>query len=133
MSWVRVTAIRAMAAVLSATGPPSPMFSPAAVQWTAAAVSRAPSGGSPGHWCESPQPPAIVELCADALESRPAVIVSGGRPAAERAWLTSARTWAAGLPGVVPAGLVADTVGEGDAGVADADPDDDGRGWRCLV
>jgi len=74
-------------------------------------------------------------LCADALEFRPAVIVSGARPAAERAWLMSARTWAAALPEVVPAGLVADAVGEGDAGRADADADADGDGagrW-CLV
>src|SRR5215472_3384919 len=133
MARVRLTAIWAMAAVLPATGPPSPMFSPAAVQRTPAAVSRAPRLGSPGHWCDRPQPPAIVELCVDALESRPAVMVSGGRPEAERAWLTSARTWAAGLPGEVPAGLVADAAGEGDAGLADADQAGDDRGWRCLV
>jgi hypothetical protein len=72
-------------------------------------------------------------LCADALEFRPVVIVSGPRPAAERAWLMSARTWAAGLPGEVPAGLVADAAAEGDAGRADADADGDGVGWRCLV
>jgi hypothetical protein len=72
-------------------------------------------------------------LCADALEFRPAVIVSGARPAAERAWLMSARTWAAALPEVVPAGLVADAVGAGDAGRADADADGDGAGRRCLV
>src|SRR4029077_14586589 len=119
MDWVRPTAIWAMAAVLSATGPPSPLFPPAAVQWTPAAVSRAPRSGSPGHWCESPQPPAIVELCADALEFRPAVVVSGARPAAERAWLIRARTWAAGLPDEVPAGLVADAVGDDDAGFED--------------
>jgi hypothetical protein len=74
-------------------------------------------------------------LCVDALEFRPAVIVSGARPAAERAWLMSARTWAAALPEVVPAGLVADAVAEGDAGRADADADADGDGatrW-CLV
>jgi hypothetical protein len=72
-------------------------------------------------------------LCADALEFRPAVIVSAGRPAAERAWLMSARTWAAALPEVVPAGLVADAVGEGDAGRADADADGDDAGRWCLV
>jgi len=74
-------------------------------------------------------------LCVDALEFRPAVVVSGARPAAERAWLMSARTWAAALPEVVPAGLVADAVEEGDAGRADADADADGDGagrW-CLV
>jgi hypothetical protein len=70
-------------------------------------------------------------LCADALEFRPVVIVSGARPAAERAWLMSARTWAAGPPEVVPAGLVADAGGEdpaggGVAGLADADADGDG-------
>ena len=61
--------------------------------------------------------------------------VSGAGPAAERAWLMSARTWAAALPEVVPAGLVADAVGEGDTGPADADADADGDGagrW-CLV
>jgi hypothetical protein len=76
-------------------------------------------------------------LCADALEFRPAVIVSGVRPAPERAWLMSARTWAAALPEVVPAGLVAGAAGEGDAGWADADADadadDDGAGRCCLV
>jgi hypothetical protein len=76
-------------------------------------------------------------LCADALEFRPAVIVNGARPAAERAWLMSARTWAAALPEVVPAGLVADAVAEGDTGRADADADadadDDGAGRCCLV
>src|SRR5581483_6742419 len=113
MSWVRATAILAMAAVLSATGPPSPMFSPAAVQCTPAAVSRAPRSGSPGHWWESPQPPAIVALWAAALLSRPAEIVSGPRPADERAWLMSARTWAAALPEEEPAGLDDET--EGDA------------------
>jgi hypothetical protein len=78
-------------------------------------------------------------LCADALEFRPAVIVSGARPAAERAWLMSARTWAAALPEVVPAGLVADAVGLGDEGDAgdvgfdDADAEGDGEGRWCLV
>jgi hypothetical protein len=76
-------------------------------------------------------------LWADALEFRPAVIVSEARPAAERAWLMSARTWAAALPEVVPAGLVADAVGAGDAGRADADADadadGDGVGRWCLV
>src|SRR5690242_11183221 len=120
MPWVRLTAIWAMAAVSLATGPPSPMFSPASVQWTPAAVSRAPRSGSPGHWCDRPQPPAIVELCAAALEFRPAVMVSAGRPAAERAWLMSARTWAAALPEEprpeeASAGFVAG------AGLADAD------------
>ena len=62
MSRVRATAIWAMADALFATGPPSPMFSPAAVQCTPAAVSRVPRPGSPGHWWESPQPPAIVAL-----------------------------------------------------------------------
>src|SRR5206468_4031175 len=72
---------------------------------------------------------------ADALEFRPAVIVSGASPAAERAWLMSARTCAAALPEVVPAGLVADAAGEGDAGRADvdADADGDGAGRWCLV
>jgi hypothetical protein len=72
-------------------------------------------------------------LCADALEFRPVVIVSGARPAAERAWLMSARTWAAALPEEVPAGLVADAVGDGAADLADADADDEGLGWWCLV
>ena len=49
MSWVRPTAIWAMAALVSATGPPSPMFSPHADQTTPAAVSRVPSSGSAGH------------------------------------------------------------------------------------
>jgi hypothetical protein len=64
-------------------------------------------------------------LCADALASRPAVMVRAGRPAAERAWLTSARTWAAALPVEVPAGFVEDGAGGGDAELADADADAD--------
>jgi hypothetical protein len=77
-------------------------------------------------------------LCADALASRPEVMVSAGRPASERAWLMSARTWAAALPEAVPAGLVADAVA-GDVGLAgaDAEPGRDAlgvdRGWRCFV
>src|SRR5919108_1921196 len=114
MAWVRPTAIRAMAALLSAPGPPTPMFSPQAVQVTPAAVSRAPRPGSPGHWWDRPQPPAIVALCRAALASRPAVIVSGGRPAAERAWLISARTWAAGLAGEPVAGADDAATGLGD-------------------
>jgi len=72
-------------------------------------------------------------LCADALEFRPVVIVSGARPAAERARLMSARTCAAALPEEVPTGLVADDVGDGDESLDDADADGDGVGWRCLV
>src|SRR5271167_2182763 len=121
MSWVRPTAIWAMAALVSATEPPSPMFSPHADQSTPAAVSRAPRSGSPGHWWESPQPLTIVMLCADALLSRPAVIVSGGRPAAERAWSMSPSTCAAGVPGETPGEPVTDAVGDGVAGLADAD------------
>src|ERR1700729_4361978 len=97
MDWVRPTAIWVIAAVVFATGPPSPMFSPAAVQWTPAAVSRAPRAASPEHWWESPQPAAITELCADELFSRPVVIVSGARPATERAWLISVSTAAAAV------------------------------------
>ena len=125
MSWVRATAILAMAAVLSATGPPSPMFSPAAVQCTPAAVSRAPRAASPGHWWESPQPPAIVALWAEALLSRPEEIVSGARPADERAWLTSASTCAAALPDEESAGLDAGAEADGDAEDG-AEADDDG-------
>src|SRR5947208_4345083 len=98
MDWVRSVAIWAIAAEVLAMGPPSPMFSPAAVQWTPAAVSRAPIAGSPGHWWDSPQPPAIRWLCADELASRPEVSVSAGSPAAERARLISASTWAAAVP-----------------------------------
>jgi hypothetical protein len=54
-------------------------------------------------------------------------MVSAGRPAAERAWLTSARTWAAALPTEVPAGFVADGAGGGDAELADVDADADDR------
>jgi hypothetical protein len=74
-------------------------------------------------------------LCADALAFRPAVMLSAGRPAAERAWLTSARTWAAAPPDDVPAGFVAEAADVGDAGRADADADavGDDRGWWCLV
>jgi hypothetical protein len=61
--------------------------------------------------------------------------VSGRRPAAERAWLISARTCAAGPPsvtvGVLAAGAeVAGAARRGDAG---ADADDDGRARGCFV
>src|SRR5690349_17949887 len=132
MDWVRPTAIWAIAESVSATGPPSPMFSPAAVQCTPAAVSRSPIAGSPGHWWDSPQPPAIFRLCADELACRPDVTVSGASPAPERAWLISASTCAAAVPlgaavgapagaeaaaevdGLAPAGALAGAVGRGD-------------------
>ncbi len=85
MLCVRPTAICAMADCVSDTGPPSPMFSPALVHWTPAAVSRSPSGASPGHWWERPQPPAIVWLCVVALLVSPDVIVYAGSPAWARA------------------------------------------------
>src|SRR5215472_12693095 len=113
MDWVRPAAIWAMAAAVSATGPPSPMFSPAAVQPTPAAVSRSPIGGSPAHWWESPQPPAIRRLCADELASRPEVIVSAGSAAAE---------------GRAPAVPAAGAAGRGDAEREDADGPD--PAWR---
>jgi hypothetical protein len=73
-------------------------------------------------------------LCADALAFRPAVMVSAGRPAAERAWLMSARTWAAALPAEVPAGgFAAEVADVGDAGPAEADAVGDDGGWRCFV
>src|SRR5215468_2418919 len=137
MDWVRPTAIWAMAAGVSATEPPSPMFSPAAVQCTPAAVSRSPIAGSPGHWWDSPQPSAIRRLCWDELVSRPDVIVRAGRPAAERAWLISASTCAAAVPpwfagGLAGAEVAADAVGRGDGERAGVDVDGDGRvlAWR---
>jgi hypothetical protein len=55
------------------------------------------------------------------------VTVSGARPAAERAWLMSARTWAAGLPGAAPAepvaGAAGDAADDGAAGLEDGDAD----------
>jgi len=63
-------------------------------------------------------------LCTDALRSRPAVIVSGARPADERAWLMSARTWATGE---APAASVADVAGDDDAGQTGAEEAGDGR------
>src|SRR6201992_4157468 len=114
MDWVRPTAIWAMAAVVSATGPPSPMFSPAAVQWTPALVSRCPSDGSPGHWCDRPQPAIITAWCAAELVPRPLLSEYAGRPAWARAWLTSERTCAAASPC--------------EAGGWDGDGDGDGAG-----
>ncbi len=75
MSWVRISAILVIAAVEPATWLPSPMFSPAAVQGTPAADSRSPIGGSPGHWCDRPQPAAIAPVCLAELVSRPLMIV----------------------------------------------------------
>src|SRR5258708_23571655 len=123
MDWVRPTAIWAMAAEVSATGPPSPMVSPAAVQLTPAAVSRAPSDASPGHWWDSPQPSAIRALCADELDCRPEVIVSADSPAVERAWLISARTCAAAVPPWAAGGLD----GDGLAEAADVE------GWTAVA
>jgi hypothetical protein len=51
------------------------MFSPADVQVTPAADSRAPSEASPGHWWESPHPLAMAVLCRVALRLRPPLIV----------------------------------------------------------
>src|ERR1700735_3038968 len=125
MDWVSPTAIAAIGAVVSAQGPPSPMFSPAAVQSIPASVSRVPIGGSPGHWWERPQPSAISRLCADEVRSRPAVRVSAGSPAVARAWLISASTCAAGAP---PWSAVALPVGEAaEEAIADAaEPGADG-------
>src|ERR1700722_5585622 len=104
MLWVSPTAIWAIAAEVSATGPPSPMFSPAAVQCTPAADSRAPRSGSPGHWCDRPQPPAITEGCRAALVSRPELTVwaacpAGGWPAAGAELAGAAGVGAAGVAG----------------------------------
>src|ERR1700722_17298960 len=113
MSWVRVTTIWVMAVVVLPTGPPSPMFSPAAVQWMPAAVSRSPMAGSPEHWWDSPQPPAISRLCAEEVASRPEVTVRAGRPADERAALIIASTCAAGVPSPADvAGVLAEALGE---------------------
>src|SRR3984957_11244836 len=132
MDWVSPTAIEAMAVVVSDTGPPSPMFSPAEVQLTPAEVSRSPIGGSPGHWWERPQPSAISRLCAEEVVSRPAVRVSAGSPAVARAWLISASTCAAGAPSwsavALPVGeaageVAADAAEPGADGLADAGAD----------
>src|SRR5580704_12452692 len=128
MDSVRPTAICAMAAAVSATGPPSPMFSPAAVQMTPAVVSLAPSDASPGHWWERPQPLAISWLCAAELASRPAVTVSAGSLAVARAWLISASTWAAAVPpwsaDELDTGVVAPAAAGWALAVPVADPDD---------
>src|SRR3984957_2931124 len=118
MLWVSPTAIWAIAAGGSATGPPSPMFSPAAVRCTPAADSRAPRPGSPGHWWDRPQPPAITEVCRAALVSRPELIVKAGSPAWARAWLIRASTcWSAAD---CPAGDAAGAELAGTAGVGAA-------------
>jgi hypothetical protein len=63
-------------------------------------------------------------LWAEALLSRPDVMVSGVRPADERAWLMSPSTWSAALLDEVPAGLEADDGDEEDED-ADGDEEDD--------
>src|SRR6185312_13876605 len=63
---------------------------------TPAAVSRSPNAASPGHWCDSPQPDAMTDVCAEALLFRPALIVNGASPCAARALLITASTWLAG-------------------------------------
>src|SRR2546423_12258905 len=114
MLLVRPRAMDAMASLESATGPPSPMFSPAEVHKTPAAVSRAPSPGSPGHWCDRPQVLAMTEVWPAALLSRPAVRVRGGGPRSARAWVMGAKALASGGPlaGLVDGGQV----GEADRG-----------------
>jgi hypothetical protein len=57
----------------------------------------------------------MAELWVEALLFRPAVTVSGARPADERAWLMSASTWAAASLEVAPAGLDDDADGEEEA------------------
>src|SRR5450755_5019649 len=102
MSWVRPTAACAMAALVAEIGPASPIFSPANVQCTPASVSLVPSDGSPGHWWDSPQPPAISWLCAVALRTSPELTEYAGRPACARAWLIRSRTWLTALAYELP-------------------------------
>jgi hypothetical protein len=64
-------------------------------------------------------------LWAEALRFRPEEIVSGARPADERAWLISASTCAAALPDEERAGLDADAEADGGA-EDDTEADDDG-------
>src|SRR5262249_60844311 len=78
--------------------------------------------GPRGAWGRRPRPPASVALCRAGLAFRPGVMVSGARPAAERAWLISASTWAAGLPGEEPAAAAGEDAGR--LGDADAGGDD---------
>jgi hypothetical protein len=104
------------------------MFSPAAVQLTPSSVSRVPSGASPGHWWDSPQPPAIRRLCAAELASRPEVIVRAGNPAAARAWLISASTCAAAAPSWVAGEPVEVATGAGGRVLAVAVAGASGRG-----
>jgi len=117
-----------MANVVLATGPPSPMFSPAEVQFTPAAVSRLPSAASPGHWCDSPHPVSIVALCLAALVSRPPEKLSAFRPADARAWLIRSSTSVAAVPGLEPDEL--DGVLAGELGVWLADGEELGVGWE---
>src|SRR5580658_5520580 len=112
-----------MAAAVVATGPPSPMFSPAAVQLTPAAVSRAPRAGSPGHWWDRPQPAAISWLCRAELTCRPLRIVYAGSPACARAWLISARTLLAAAESAPPG----DGCGDGDVAAGDVAAGDVGE------
>src|SRR5262249_14283063 len=90
--------------------------------------------GPRGAWGRRPRPPAIVALCRAALAFRPAVMVSGARPAAERAWLISASTWAAGLPGEEPAAAAGEDAGRlGDADAGGDDPRGRGRGAPAVA
>ena len=57
--------------VASATGPPSPMFSPPGPVDPGGGLPGAETRGSPGHWWDSPQPVAIIWLCAAALAGGP--------------------------------------------------------------
>src|SRR3954465_9516064 len=91
MRSVSPLAAATMAAGLSAALP-WPMFSPADVQETPAAVNRSPRPASPGHWCDRPQPPAIKALCACDAFDRAALNAYAGSPFAVRAALMCAST-----------------------------------------
>src|SRR6266571_2096466 len=92
MAVFRPFAAEVIAATVLAFGPDSPTFSPAALQCTPCALIRLPNAGSPGHWCDRPQPAAIVRLCLCALATRPGSIVYGRSPAAVRQALVWSRT-----------------------------------------
>src|SRR5262245_33305815 len=140
MSWVSDTARCAMAASVAGSGPPSPMFSPAAVQDTPAAVSRWPRAAWPGHCWDRPHPPAITSVGRRALRFRPVLIVYAGRPACARALLISASTCAVAGPsdagGLDDGGGLGVAVGDGVALGGGAEwvlADGVGRGRADLI
>src|SRR4051812_31110040 len=113
MAWLSPLAEAVIAAVVLATPPPTPQFSPAPDHCTPWAWIRSPRSASPAHRCDSPHPAARARLCLCALAARPRAILYGWSPAAARhalvwsstAWATASAPARSPVPGFARAGV----------------------------